>query len=139
MLVWISFKSFLLTACISWNSLPCGHRGGLLLICEAGLAVGESRQYARLLACLPARASNAVPAAESRSLRQRVWPQLEMHSHGLHALAAFDLPRRAITARCPQPAALPAAIRVIDASVEPLGEEAHRIGHAQRDHVAVLV
>src|SRR5207247_935664 len=60
------------------------------------------------------------------------------HGHGLHALAAFDEPRRAVAARCPQPAALPARIGVVDAAVESLGVETEGVGHPQRDHLAVL-
>ena len=35
------------------------------------------------------------------SVRQRIGPQLEVHSHWLVSLAAFRLPRRAIAAGCP--------------------------------------
>src|SRR5262245_324938 len=69
---------------------------------------------------------------------QRVRAELEVHGHRLHALTAFHLPRRAVARGRPQAAAFPAGARVIDAAVEPFGEEAHRIGHAQRHHLAVL-
>src|ERR1700730_6245029 len=71
-------------------------------------------------------------------LREGVGAKLEVHGHRLHPLAAFDEPRRAIAAAGPQPAALPASIRIVDASIEPLGVEALRIRYAQRDHLAVL-
>src|SRR5205085_4011971 len=52
---------------------------------------------------------------------------------------AFDQPWRAIAIGGPQTAAFPAGVRIIDAAVESLGVEAERIGHADRDHLAVLV
>src|SRR5262249_2541312 len=51
---------------------------------------------------------------------------------------AFNQPRRAIAARRPQPAPLPAGIGIVDAAVESLGVEAERIRHPQRDHLAVF-
>src|SRR5499425_26836 len=83
-------------------------------------------------------AAPPVSSALRRSLRQRIRAQLEVHGHGLHALAAFDQPRRAVAARRPQPASLPAGIGIVDAAVESLGVEAERIRHPQRDHLAVL-
>src|SRR6185369_11373112 len=62
-----------------------------------------------------------------------------MRRQRLRAFAAFDQPRRAITVRRPQAAALPAGIRIVDAAVEALGVEAERVWHADRDHLAVLV
>ena len=38
----------------------------------------------------------------------------------------------------PQAAALPAGVRIVDAAIEALGIEAHRVGDAQHDHLAVL-
>ena len=46
--------------------------------------------------------------------------------------------RRAVATAGPKPAAFPAGIGIIDAPVEPLGVEAERVGHPQRDHLAVL-
>src|SRR5437588_8999214 len=54
------------------------------------------------------------------------------------ALAAFHQPGRAVTVGAPQAAALPAGAGIIDPSVEALGVEAHRVGDAQQDHLAVL-
>src|SRR5215472_5417132 len=61
-----------------------------------------------------------------------------MHDQRLHALAALLEPRRAVAARRPQSATLPAGARIVDAPVEALGVEAERIGDAQHDHLAVL-
>src|ERR1700732_3064683 len=72
------------------------------------------------------------------SVGQRIRPKLEMHHYGGAALAALFEPGRPVAAGRPQSAALPAGIGIIDAPVEPLGVEAHRIRHAQRDHLAVL-
>src|SRR5262249_14157896 len=60
------------------------------------------------------------------SMRERVGPHLEVHGHRLHALAAFLQPRHPIAARCPQAAALPTGIRIVDPAVEALGVEAGR-------------
>src|SRR5262249_15372254 len=54
------------------------------------------------------------------SMRQRIGPELEVHGHGLHALAAFLKPRGAVAARGPQAAAFPAGVRIVDAAVEAL-------------------
>src|SRR5262249_31549439 len=56
----------------------------------------------------------------------------------LRALAAFHQPWRAVAVGAPQPAAFPAGIRIVDAAVESLGVEAHRIRDADRDHLPVL-
>ena len=61
-----------------------------------------------------------------------------MYDQRFGSLAAFQQPRRAVAARCPQAAAFPAGVGIIDATVEPLGVEAHGVGHPQRDHLAVL-
>jgi hypothetical protein len=49
---------------------------------------------------------------------------------------AFDVEGGAVARGHPQAAALPADIRVVDAAVDPLGEEPHRVGHAQFDNLA---
>src|SRR5438128_1437180 len=64
------------------------------------------------------------------SLRQRIGAQLEVYGDGLLAFTAFHEPRRPVAAGRPQPPALPAGVRVVDASVEPLGVEAQRVGDA---------
>src|SRR5215475_10037062 len=74
------------------------------------------------------RAASCVPLP--RSLRQRIRPHLDVHGAGLRALAAFHQPRRAVAVRAPQPAALPAGVRIVDASVQSLGEEAYGIRDA---------
>src|SRR5215471_20190114 len=45
---------------------------------------------------------------------------------------------RAVARAGPDAAAFPAAVRVVDAAVKGLGVEAHRIGHYEVDHLAVL-
>src|SRR5215470_1294193 len=74
----------------------------------------------------------------SASVRERVGPHLDVYGARLGALSAFLKPWRAVPVRAPQPAALPAGIRVIDASVQPLGKKAQRVRDAQHDHLLVL-
>src|SRR3954463_16014135 len=71
-------------------------------------------------------------------IRQRIRPQLDMHGARAGAFAAFHQPGRAITARAPEAAALPAGIWIVDAAVEALGVVAHRIRDADHHHLAVL-
>src|SRR6266853_636731 len=71
-------------------------------------------------------------------MRERIGTDLEVHGHGLHALAALLEPRRAVAARGPQAAAFPAGVGIVDAAVEALGVEARRIRHLEDDHLAVL-
>src|SRR5262249_26244201 len=73
----------------------------------------------------------------SHSLGQRIGPQLELHHLAGRALAAFDVIGRAARIGRPQTFAFPASIWIIDAAIETLGVEAHRIRHAQRDELAV--
>src|SRR5262245_52839089 len=63
-----------------------------------------------------------------RLLRQRIGTQLQLHELRHIALAdAFVMERRAVAGARPHAAALPAAVRVVDAPVDELGEEAHRV------------
>src|SRR5262249_8736993 len=73
-----------------------------------------------------------------RSMRERIGPNLEVHRHRHHALAAFLEPGDAVAARSPQAAAFPASVGVGDAAVAALGVEAGRIRHLEEDHLAVL-
>ena len=59
-------------------------------------------------------------------------------ARGLEPLPRLLQPRRAVAVRAPQAAAFPAGVRIVDASVETLGVEAHRVRNAQHDHLAVL-
>src|SRR5687767_14069378 len=70
--------------------------------------------------------------------RERIGAKLDVHRARLAAFAAFHQPRRAVAARAPQPAAFPAGVRIVDAPVESLGVNAHRVWNAQQDHPAVL-
>src|SRR6202795_1118500 len=72
------------------------------------------------------------------SVRQRIGPKLNVHGARHGALAAFLEPGRAVAVRAPQPAAFPAAVRVVHPPIEALGIEAERIGNPDRDHLAVL-
>src|ERR1035437_5320838 len=54
------------------------------------------------------------------------------------ALAAFLSPRRTVAVRAPQPAALPAGVRIVDTPVETLGVDTDRVRDADRDHLAVF-
>src|SRR5213594_1730993 len=71
------------------------------------------------------------------SPRQRIRPQLEFHHFAFLPLAALDVVRRAARIGRPHALALPAEARIIDAAIETLGVEAHWIGHAQGDELAV--
>src|SRR5262249_4996229 len=74
----------------------------------------------------------------ARSVRQRIRPHLNVYSARLGASAAFLQPRRAVPVRAPQPAALPAGIRIIDPPVQSLGKKAQWVWDAQHDHLPVL-
>src|SRR5438067_2253901 len=75
------------------------------------------------------------------SVRERIGAQLEMHDERARQrlawrartgrVDAFDVHRRSIAGRHPQPTPLPPRLRVVDATVDTLGEEAHRIGDAE--------
>src|SRR6266481_3901252 len=73
-----------------------------------------------------------------RSVRERIGAQLHVHDDRLLTLAALHEPRRPGAAGRPEPRALPAGVRVVDAPIEPLGVEAQRVRDAQQDHLAVL-
>src|SRR6266513_2923159 len=85
----------------------------------------------------PAPASRTT-ASKGKLLGERIGTQLDVHRARLRALAAFHQPWRAIAARAPEPASLPAGVRIVDAPVHPLGEETHWVRNAQHDHLPVL-
>src|SRR5262249_42581886 len=78
---------------------------------------------------------------------QRVRPQLEVHDQragqGLARRArtgrvdALDVRRGAVAGGHPQSFAFPAGIRIVDAAIHALGEEAHGIGDAQFNDLAI--
>src|SRR5436190_22335541 len=77
----------------------------------------------------PARESRAglVASRDCRalgSMRERIRTQLQLHELRRLALAAFAVERRTVAGACPHAAALPAGIRIVDAPVNQLGEEA---------------
>src|SRR5262245_53026155 len=99
----------------------------------------------RFRARLVAPAKTKAPAArdggssiEPRSVCQRVRTDLNVYGARARALAAFHQPGRAVAAGAPEPAAFPAGIRIVDAPVEALRIEAHRVRDAHQDHLAVF-
>src|ERR1700685_1044800 len=70
-------------------------------------------------------------------VRERSRANLNVDRHRRHPLTAFLEPGCAVALRGPQSPALPARLRIVDAGIETLGIEAHRIGDAQNDHLAV--
>src|ERR1700730_13182519 len=71
-------------------------------------------------------------------MQQWIGALLEVQSDRLGSFPTFLEPGGSVAARGPQPPALPARVRIINASVESLSIEAHGIGHAEDDHLAVL-
>src|SRR3954469_17241009 len=72
-------------------------------------------------------------------LRERIRAELEMRGERSGAFAALDQPRRPIAVGRPQPASLPAAVRIVDAAVQPFRVEPERVRDAQHDHASVRV
>src|SRR5437879_465672 len=69
--------------------------------------------------------------------RQRVRPQLDLHRLVAHLLAALVVEQRAGARGGPQGAAFPAGLRVVDAAVDVLREQARGIGQPEREELAV--
>ena len=59
-------------------------------------------------------------------------------ARGFELFQTFLQPRRPVAVRAPQPAALPAGIRIIDPPVQSLGKKAQWVWDAQHDHLPVL-
>ena len=72
-----------------------------------------------------------------RSTRERVWPDLQLEHLRLSVDAAFAMEVGAGAGGGPQASALPAAVRIVDAAVGILCEEAHRIRNPQGNELAV--
>src|SRR5207247_9517807 len=70
-------------------------------------------------------------AAPSASPSERIGTELELHDLARGPFAPFDVEGRSGAVGRPQSLALPASIRIVDASVHPLGVEAHGIRHAE--------
>src|SRR5260221_7259811 len=68
---------------------------------------------------------------------QRIGPQLQLVHLRPVLFAAFVMEVGARARSGPERAALPAGLRVVDAPVDVLGEEAERIRHAEVDDLAV--
>src|SRR5262245_5808263 len=73
-----------------------------------------------------------------RSMCQWIGTDLDVHRARAGTLAAFHQPGRTVAAGAPQATTFPSGVRIIDASVEALGVEAHRIRNAHQDHLAVF-
>src|SRR5262245_36386693 len=58
------------------------------------------------------------PPVRRQLASQRVGPNLEVHHLALRTLAAFDVPEEVRAVLRPQAAALPPAVRIIDAAIE---------------------
>src|SRR2546426_713097 len=61
-----------------------------------------------------------------------------MNGERLRTFAVLHQPRRAVAARAPQAAALPAGFRIVDAPVEAFSVKSQRVGHGQKNHLAVF-
>src|SRR5437868_1515001 len=64
--------------------------------------------------------------------------KLEMNHFARRALSSFHMEWRPRAHGRPEAASLPAGVRIIDAAVEPLGVEAHRIWDTQNHPLSVL-
>src|SRR4051812_2739351 len=87
--------------------------------------------------CAPG-ASVIVLSWDDALLRQSVRPDLELDDLARRPFAAFHVERSTGADRGPQTLPLPAAVRVVDATIHPLGVEAERVRHAQDDPFAIL-
>src|SRR5262249_25864259 len=74
----------------------------------------------------------------SRSVRQRIGANLNVHRERPRAFAKLVEPGWAVTAGAPKAAAFPAGIRVVDARVQTLCVKSHRVRHPHQDHLSVL-
>src|SRR5260221_8211915 len=75
--------------------------------------------------------------SRSRSIRQRIRPELQVVDLRAVGRAAFVVEYGARARHGPQALALPAGLRVVDAAVDQLAEEAARVGHMDVDDLAV--
>src|ERR1700754_1968207 len=72
-----------------------------------------------------------------RSVRQRSGPHLDLDRLRVRLLASFVVEEGAGAGGGPQSLAFPAGVRIVDASIDVLGEHAHGVGDAQVDELAV--
>src|SRR5207249_3328520 len=72
-----------------------------------------------------------------RSLRQWIWSNLELHKLARRPPAAFHVERRTRRDARPDALPLPTCLRIVDAAVNPLRVEAHRIGDTEGQKLAV--
>src|ERR1035437_4520565 len=103
--------------------------------CAPGLRRTERARYSRQREPCGAR---FISGSRESSVCERIGAKLHVHGARHASLAAFLEPRRAVTVRAPQPASLPAGVRIVDTPVDALRVEADRVRDADRDHLAVL-
>src|SRR5687767_13973604 len=71
-------------------------------------------------------------------LGQRIRPELEPDRFTRGALPALHVERGASADSGPETTPLPVGVRIVDAAVQPLGIEAHRIRNAKDDPLSIL-
>src|SRR5881394_1940097 len=81
--------------------------------------------------------SSKTPFCNRLLSRERVGSKLEFHHLARRALAAFNVERCSCAVRRPHGLSLPARIWVVDASIHPLGVEAHGIGDAEGNELVI--
>src|SRR2546427_6719724 len=95
----------------------------------------------------PGREPSSSEEIAAPSVGERIRTQLEVHDQragqglagraGTRRVDALDVHRRSVARGHPQSSALPAGLRIVDAAVHALGEEAHGIRNAQLDDLPV--
>src|SRR5579862_862327 len=91
-------------------------------------SIGTIRKCIRLAAIRCWRAS---------SISERIWSNLEVHHLRVRAFSGLAVERRSSAPSGPDSLAFPAGLRIVDAAVHPLGEEAERIRYAQHHELSV--
>src|SRR4051794_32790325 len=84
------------------------------------------------------RCARRTPGATAHSFRERVRPQLELDHLARGPLPGLHVKWRTGAHRTPEAAALPAAVRLVDASVHPLRVVPGRVWHSKDHPLPVL-
>src|SRR5262244_3013028 len=113
-------------------------------VCARGVETETASMTATATVKAIARVGRFIPRS---SVSQRIRAELEVHDQrtgerlarraGARRVDAFDVHGRAVAGRHPQSPALPPGLRIVDATVDALGEEAQRIRHAQLDDLSI--
>ena len=82
-------------------------------------------------------AESILPEVKLASPCQRIRTNLEFDRLGLGSLAGFAMERSPVSIGRPDATALPAGVRIVDAAIHPLGEEAERIRNPHVHPLAV--